>query len=247
VARYGTFSNYQIGPGPMGPAVTALLVSNVAMWLLALLVPQMTLRLGLAPRDVFEHGALWQPVTYMFLHDTGGLSHLLFNMLSLWMFGTELERTWGTRSFVRYYLTTGIGAALLTLAVSLAVPSLYFTLTVGASGAIYGLLLAWALQFPHRSIYLYFVFPVPARIFVLVAGALAFFSSLGGPGGSVAHLAHLGGLIVGYAALRTRRLRLRDLWTQWRRGRARSRFDVYNGGRAPRRDDWTQDWKKHIH
>ena len=79
---------------------------------------------------------------------------------------------------------------------------MYYSLTVGASGAIYGLLLAWAMYFPHRTIYFYFLFPIPARVFVIIVGAIAFLSSFGGPGSGIAHVAHLGGLVVGYVYLK---------------------------------------------
>ena len=106
------------------------------------------------------------------------------------------------------------------------------------------------MYFPHRPIYLYFIFPMPARIFVMIVGAIAFFSALGGPGGGVAHSAHLGGLVVGYLYLKALRARpldeLKYRYLHWKMGRARSRFDVYSGGRSPD-DDWKSDWKKHIH
>jgi rhomboid family protein len=250
VARYGSSYSYQFGPGPLSPAVKVLLFTNVAAWLLNLLVPAMTLRLGLSPKDVFTGFAFWQPFTYMFLHDTHGFGHILFNMLSLWMFGTELERRWGTRFFTKYYFVTGVGAAVSTLLISLVSESVYYSLTVGASGAIYGLLLAWAMYFPHRTIYFYFLFPIPARVFVIIVGAIAFLSSFGGPGSGIAHIAHLGGLVVGYVYLKSLQTRpmdeLRYRWLRWRMGRARSRFDVYSGGKSDD-DDWKQDWKKHIH
>jgi membrane associated rhomboid family serine protease len=234
----------------MTPGVKILLVTNIGVYLLNLIVPAMTLGLGLSPRDVFTNLALWQVVTYMFLHSTSGVGHILFNMLALWMFGTELERTWGTRFFTKYYFISGIGAAATTLGLALFSDAIYFSVTVGASGAIYGLLLAWALYFPHRTIYLYFLFPIPARVFVTIIGAIAFLSSLGGPGSGVAHTAHLGGLVVGYVYLKTRRVRpmdeLRYRWLRWRMNRARSRFDVYSGGRSPD-EDWKREWKKHIH
>ncbi len=110
----------------------------------------MTLRLGFSPQAVFEQFAFWQPFTYMFLHSTGGFVHILFNMLALWMFGTELERTWGTRFFTKYYFVTGVGAAATSLLLSLWIDGIYYSVTVGASGAIYGLLLAYAMYFPHR-------------------------------------------------------------------------------------------------
>jgi membrane associated rhomboid family serine protease len=250
VARYGSSISYQLGPGPLSPAVKVLLITNVVAWLLNLIVPAMTLRLGLSPKDVFTGFAFWQPFTYMFLHDTHGFGHILFNMLSLWMFGTELERRWGTRFFTKYYFVTGVGAAVSTLLISLVSESVYYSLTVGASGAIYGLLLAWAMYFPHRTIYFYFLFPIPARVFVLIVGAIAFLSSFGGPGSGIAHIAHLGGLVVGYLYLKSLQTRpmdeLRYRWLRWRMDRARSRFDVYSGGKSDD-DDWKREWKKHIH
>lgn len=235
----------------MTPAIKLLVGANVALYLINILVPALTLRLGLVPAAVFGELALWQVVTYMFLHDTAGVGHILINMLSLWMFGTDLERAWGTRFFSKYYLVTGIGAAVTTLAVALWVDEVYYTVTVGASGAIYGLLLAYGLSYPNRHIYLYFVFPIPARYFVMIVGAIAFLSSLGGPGGGVAHTAHLGGLVVGYLYLKGLRARpfdeIKYRWLRWRMSRARGRFDVYSGGKTSDDDDWKREWKKHIH
>src|SRR4029077_18880889 len=108
--------------------------------------------LGLVPQFFLTRLWIWQPATYMFLHS--GVFHILFNMLALWMFGTELERIWGTRYFLKFYFVTGIGAALLTVLFSM-LPldvsrDLYRSQIIGASGAIYGLLLAYALYFPDR-------------------------------------------------------------------------------------------------
>jgi membrane associated rhomboid family serine protease len=143
-----------------------------------------------------------------------------------------------------------VGAAATTLLLALVSPGIYYSLTVGASGAIYGLLMAWAMYFPHRTILFWGIFPIPARVFVLIMGAIAFLSSLGGPGGGIAHIAHLGGLVVGFLYLKSLRGRpldeLRYRWLRWRMSRARSRFDVYSGGKAED-DDWKKDWKKHIH
>src|SRR6202008_2334427 len=115
------------------------------------------------PADIFGRLYVWQPVTYMFLH--AGIFHILFNMLALWMFGVELERMWGSKFFAKYYFVTGIGAAATTLILSvLPVPfasQLYYSLTIGASGAVYGVLLAYAMYFPNRPIYMYFFFPIP--------------------------------------------------------------------------------------
>ena len=250
MARYPSSSgaSYSFGPGGMTPAVKLLIITNVVAFATNAVVPEMTARLGLLPRAVFEHGALWQVVTYMFLH--GGIGHILINMLSLWMFGTELERTWGTRFFTKYYFVTGIGAAVTSLLLSMFIGEMYDTVTIGASGAVYGVLLGYGMYFPNRPIYLYFVFPIPAKYFVMIVGAIAFFSALGGPtGGGIAHTAHLGGLIAGYLYLKGLRARPMDAlkyrWLRWKMGRARSKFDVYSGGRSD--DDWKSDWKKHIH
>ncbi len=242
---------YAFGPGPLSPAIKALVIANVAMYVVNYLIPagiasQLGGLLGLRPVDVVLHGRLWQPVSYMFLH--GSLSHILFNMLALWMFGTELERMWGTPFFVRYYFATGIAAAITTIAVS-ALPfdfavALRSTVTIGASGAIYGLLLAYGLTFPNRPIYIYFVFPIPAKYFVMIMGAISLLSAIGDTGAGIAHITHLGGLVAGYALLRGRRFRpmeaARYRYLRWKMERARKKFGVYSGGRK-------DDWDKHVH
>jgi membrane associated rhomboid family serine protease len=238
------YATISFGPGPLTPAVRALIILNVAGYLLPLVVPGLSLWLGLVPALVVERWWIWQPVTYMFLH--GGLFHLLFNMLALWMFGVDLERLWGTRFFARFYFVSGIGAALTTLLMSLLpfgfAEALYVSVTVGASGAIYGLLVAFAMMYPHRPIYLYLLFPIPARIFVLIIGAISFLSSISGTGGGVAHATHLGGLLVGYLYLAGRRghvlSSVRSQWLRWRLARLRRRFDVHDGGRKGSGGPW---------
>ena len=243
--------SYAFGPGPPSPAIRLLIFVNIGAFLLSLIVPDIVIRLGVVPKAVFEQLAIWQLVTYMFLH--GDVFHILFNMLLLWMFGTELERTWGTRFFTKYYFVTGIGAAVTSLLWSISplpyAESMYYSVMIGASGAVYGVLLAYALYFPHRPIYMYFVFPVPAKYFVMIMGAIAFLSSVGSGGSGVAHTAHLGGLVVGYLYLKGLRGRpfdeLKYRWLRWRMNRARNKFGVYSGGRDD--DSWKSDWKKHIH
>jgi membrane associated rhomboid family serine protease len=156
----------------------------------------------LDPRDVVGGLALWQLVTYLFLHDPGGFSHVLFNMLSLWMFGKDLEETWGTREFLKYYFLCGVGAG-----VCVVLADILFGgagQTIGASGAIYGLLGAFGYLFPTRQVLFSFLFPIQAKYFVMILGAIAFMSSLAAPGGPVSHLAHLGGLVIGLVYLRSR-------------------------------------------
>jgi membrane associated rhomboid family serine protease len=233
-------SSLSFGPGPMSMAMKALIAANVLIFLAQSFQPVLTRLFGLVPELTLERFQLWQPFTYMFLH--GGLFHLLFNMLALWMFGTELERIWGTRFFLKYYLITGIGAGALTVLFSLLpfgfAQQVYGSIIVGASGAIYGLLLAYALYFPDRPIYMYLVFPIKAKYFVMIIGAIAFYSSLGATGG-VANATHLGGIAVGYAYLKSARIHplaeLKYRYLKWKINRVRRKFDVYSGGRA---DDW---------
>jgi len=235
-------SSFSFGPGPISSAIKAIIGINVVMFLATTLLAaarsiDLVPILGLRPVAVIHQLWIWQPVTYMFLH--GGLLHILFNMLALWMFGTELERVWGTRYFVKFYLVTGIGAGVLTILVSLlgfAITNvIYLVPTIGASGAIYGLLLAYAIYFPDRPIYMYFLFPVPAKIFVAIMGAIAFYASLAEAGG-IANATHLGGLLVGYLMLKGSRVHpmaeLKYRYLKWRINRVRKKFDVYSGGRA---------------
>jgi membrane associated rhomboid family serine protease len=247
-SRYPSVSNLasSFGPGPLTPAIKVLIGANVAAYVVSLIAPAIVLRLGLRPADVFGALRLWQPLTYMFLH--AGILHLLFNMLALWMFGVELERMWGSRFFTKYYFATGVGAAATTMLLSFVPGSfgaqLYNSLTIGASGAIYGVLLAYGLYFPNRPIYMYAVFPVPAKYFVMIMGGISLLSSMGGPGGGVAHTTHLGGLLVGYLYLKgTRTHLLSEIQyriLKWRINRMRRKFDVHPGGRA-------KDFDRRVH
>lgn len=233
-------SSFSFGPGPISTALKAIIIANAVMFFATTFFRTLVPVLGLVPALVVRDFWIWQVATYMFLH--GGLLHILFNMLALWMFGTELERLWGTRYFLKFYFVTGIGAGVLTVLFSLLpfgfAQQLYQSVVIGASGAIYALLLAYALYFPDRPIYLYFVFPIPARIFVLIMGAIAFYSSLSEAGG-VANATHLGGLLVGYVYLKSAGANpiaeLKYRYWKWKINRVRKKFDVYSGGRA---DDW---------
>lgn len=141
---------------------------------------------------------LWQPVTYMFIH--GDVFHILINMVVLWMFGSEMESIWGRKEFLKYYFVTGVGSGLVWLLFNLSAP---FTVLIGASGAIYGVLLAYGLMFPNRHILLYFLFPIRVKYFVILIGTLAFVSSLGGQGSAISHLTHLSGMVIGYVYLKS--------------------------------------------
>src|SRR5712691_7657351 len=238
-------SSFSFGPGPLSTALKALIGANVAMFLITTFAQEVVRFLGLVPTDVIHQFRVWQLVTYMFLH--GGIFHIVFNMLALWMFGTELERIWGTRYFLKFYFVTGVGAGALTVLFSLLpfefAQSIQRSNVIGASGAIYGLLLAYALYFPDRPIYMYFVFPIPAKVFVAIMGAIAFFSSLSDAGG-VANATHLGGLLVAYLFLKGARLHpmseVKYRYLKWKINRVRKKFDVYSGGRA-------DDYDRRVH
>lgn len=163
------------------------------------LYPMFIENFALIPKEFFG-GHVWTLVTYMFLH--GGFSHILFNMLALWMFGSMLERVWGSKEFLKYYLLTGLGGGLCYALFNMD----SYVPTVGASGAIYGLLLAYAVLFPDNIIYIWFVIPVKAKYFAMIFGVIEFLASFN-QGSGVAHLAHLGGMLMGYGYLKWGRLR----------------------------------------
>jgi membrane associated rhomboid family serine protease len=211
------------------PVIKWLLVSNTVIWLLVdfFFVP---FKLGGIPLGG-ERGVLtelfalwplgtnfwpWQLVTYMFLH--GGFGHLFFNMLALWMFGMELENLWGSKRFLTFYLVCGLGAGIANLLVA---PLLsQGAPTVGASGAVFGVLVAFGMLFPDRPIYIYFLLPIRAKFFVAGYILLELFYGVTGTSSGIAHFAHLGGAAVGFAyvALMARGFDLNDVWTRIRGG-----------------------------
>jgi membrane associated rhomboid family serine protease len=236
--------SYSFGPGPWTPVVRAIILANIAVFFLQAFRPGLIAPFGLSPEDVIQHGRIWQLGTYLFLHQ--GVNHILFNMLIVWMFGVDLERRWGARGFATYYFITGIGAGVSMVLVSLlpfdATRAVYAATTIGASGACYGLLMAWALIFPTRPILIAFLVPVQARYFVMIMGAIAFLSAMSSGGGPVAHLAHLGGLVVGYLYLQGPRGlsgQFRYRMMKWKMERARRQFNVHQGGK--------KDWSDRVH
>lgn len=190
---------------------------------------------GLTPAYVIGDLFLWQLVTYLFLH--GDFFHILFNMFALWMFGSELERSWGSKEFLKFYLVTGVGAGLFSVALE---PGSFIP-TIGASGSVYGILMAYGMMFPERYIYLYFLFPVKVKYFVAALGLLAFISTLGSPGSTIAHVAHLGGMVVAFLYLRhwLSLSGIRQSYFRWRMKRLRSKFRVYKSEekKRPSRED----------
>ena len=159
---------------------------------------------GLVPRMVWSELMIWQPFTYLFFH--GGIWHVLINMFVLWMFGSELERLWGKIHFLKFYFVTGVGSGLLTMLFSLQ----SITPIVGASGAVYGVLLAYGLTYPNRQIYLYGIIPIKSIWFVIGIGMIAFMSSFNNIS-QVSHITHLSGMLIGYLMLK-RPVEWRSLW-----------------------------------
>ncbi len=222
-----TYYRYRLSlGGGWTPVIKNLIILMVVVFLLQKIVELSQVEFyryiliyyfALVPILVWEKYFLWQLVTYIFLH--GGILHLFFNLLAFWMFGGELENFFGSKRFLRYFFFCGIGAGICTLVFT---PFSYQRIPViGASGAIYGILLAYGWLFPNRLIYLYFLFPIPAKYFVILFGIIEFFSSLEGPGGGVSHLTHLGGLLFGllymvYPTIRQkiRRQYYRRKWSQ---------------------------------
>jgi membrane associated rhomboid family serine protease len=215
------------------PGVRWLLIANIVIFLVSSLTADRfdwLATFGLVP-NLVVHGYLWQLFTYMFLHSTRSLGHILFNMLALWMFGSQLEQTWGTRRFLTYYTICGVGAGVCVVLVALLLGG-SASATIGASGALFGLLLAYGMLFPDSVILFMLVFPIKAKYFVMIMGAIAFYMSVTGGNSGVSNVAHVGGLLVGFLYLKTRvggfdRRYLERRLQEWKMQRAKRKFQVY--------------------
>jgi len=235
------YERSQIG-GLIPEAIKYLLIWNVIIYLVQNIISLPSVNHGqdLAGRFIylfgmvpaaFWHGRIWQAVTYMFLH--GGVFHILINMFILWMFGSDIERVLGTRRFVSFYFFSGIGAGLLNAVVT---PHADIP-TVGASGAIYGVLMGYALFFPHRRVYLYFFLPIPVRVFVIFLAAIALLSSIQPGRDNISHVTHLGGFVFGWLFLRG--FGPGDIWRRLRGGgRRRGGMRLIDFTRERDRDRW---------
>lgn len=180
------------------PGIKNLLLANITVFLFQAFTPLGPIiekQFALSYNGVFEQGKIWQLFSYMFLH--GGFGHIFWNMFILWMFGTEIEREWGTPEFLKFYFLTGIGAGVLNIFLSdPRIP------TIGASGALYGIFAGYLVLWPNRIIYLNFLFPVKAKYLIGFLALIELFSTLN-PGQSlIAHAAHLGGFAVGIIYLK---------------------------------------------
>lgn len=247
--------NRPTGGGWVTPAIRNLFIAITVVFVIqtmALVLHPQTYRwinfqFGVVPTDFVFHGKLWQPFTYIFLH--GGLLHWLLNMLVLYMFGCDVERVWGSKKFLKYFFVTGVGAGLCVVLAkmlgSIGEITRSDTTTIGSSGAIYGVLVAAAVLFPDRQVWL-FPLPVtlPMRPFVFIMGLIAFFGTLGDGGDGVSNVAHLSGLIIGWFYIRrgTYFFSLRNWYVDWQRQRMKRRFEVYmrkqQDDPSSRPDDW---------
>jgi len=233
MGRYSGGSQIQFGPR-ITPAVKNLIIANAAIFVLQRLSrlamdgDYLSIIFGLNYYTVVR-GMIWQPVTYMFLHYDPW--HLIFNMFALWMFGSSVEEAWGPREFLKFYFFTGIMAGLMSLLVSIG----QNVITIGASGAIFGILVAFGMAFPDRIILAFFFFPMRARNFVLLFAALELWMTLeAGPhAGGVARFAHLGGMLFGYLYLK-----FGDRVQRWI---PRIRFNV-----RTRKENETGDWSSFM-
>lgn len=184
--------------------IKILIYINVGLYILSLILLSLGINLstllGVVPYLVLEKYYAWQFLTYMFMH--GSIFHLLFNMLMLWMLGTELYLVWGNRFFLKYYFICGIGAGLAVVFLSFLNSSSYTIPTIGSSGAIFGLLLAYGIIFKNRVLYVFGLIPVKASKLVMIMGAIELISLFSQENSSISHLAHLGGLLTGFLYLR---------------------------------------------
>ena len=174
--------------------VKLLLIANVLVFIITELSGQKSslfLFFGLVPNMIWSQLKIWQLFTYLFIH--GGFFHIFINLFVLWMFGKDLEQEWGKKDFLVFYFVCGIGAGFITVLLGLN----SFVPIVGASGAIYGLLVAYGFTYPNRLVYLYGLFPLKVKHMVIGLGVIAFFASLSASRSNVSHITHLSGMIIG--------------------------------------------------
>lgn len=217
--------------GPLTPTVKLLIIINSVIFIMNLIAGPnlfgqglsyqriLVEYFGISPQRVFGDFALWQLASYLFIHIE--FFHLLFNMLALWWFGSDLEAAWGAKKFIRFYFFTGIGAGVVSAILGLP--------TIGASGAVFGLLLWFGMTFPNRLLYLYFVIPVKAKYCVAVFGGIELVALLSaGEGSRINHAAHLSGIAFGliFLQLQGRSFNLKERWKAYRRNQKRKKFKV---------------------
>jgi membrane associated rhomboid family serine protease len=243
-----TYARPYASGGGLPYGIKLLLIANVVIYLIqafggdSVLLPYFALR----PASLFSMFAVWQLVTYMFLH--GGIGHILFNMLALWMFGKDLEETWGTRLFLRFYFFCGIGAGICVVLANYILPGGNpNSFTLGASGAIYGILLANADLWPDKIVYVQMLFPIKMKYFVMIYGGIAFLMVARGVNSGVSDIGHLGGLICAWIYMKLPRSRgispvaaLQQQYKVWKLARNKRKFQVYMKKQGQNKDPWVQ-------
>lgn len=234
MARYARYSSGRIfAHDYFPPGVKWLLIVNTIVFLVTYLCPlqlqqHIMLVLALSAEAAVKNLFVWQLVTYMFLHL--GFLHILFNLLTLWMFGLPLERDWGTRRFLKYYFYCGIAAGVCVLVINMLL-GYWGTITLGASGAIFGLLVAFAVMYPNQTVLAGFLFPIKAKYMVMIYIGVELLLTFG-PNTGVSTIAHLGGAAFGFLYLKKRlpRVPLPDIggaYRQWQLRRAKKKFQIY--------------------
>ncbi len=213
----------------MTEMVKKIIIVNAAIWIVFVMILQKAFMssdyifhyFGLVPASFLGSFFIWQPFTYMFLHSTS-FFHILFNMLVVWMFGSELEGRWGGKFFLLYYMVSGVGSGFIYIFVT----TIYSLITgdggplsstvIGASGATFGLILAYGLIFGERMVLFMFIFPMKAKYFCLLLGAIELLTLLdAGFGSKVSNLSHLGGIVSGFLFL--------AFYTRWRGNRGKEK------------------------
>jgi membrane associated rhomboid family serine protease len=213
----------------MTPWVKRLIIANAMFWFLtwARLLPfELVVEyLGFTAAEVYKKP--WTIVTYMFVH--GGFFHVFINMLMLFFFGPPLEERWGGKEFLKYYAICGVAGALFNIGAMAFDPNIGTIPIVGASGAVYGVMLAYALNWPNSLVWIYAIFPIKVKYLVVILGAMTFFSAFGGSADGIAHFAHLGGLVVGYVYLK-KGWQLGAHLEAWKKRLRKRRLRVVQGG-----------------
>src|SRR5688572_17068227 len=183
---------FSFGFGGLSPWVQRLIIANIGVFIAQNAFRDLTLYLAFVPYDILFRP--WTVITYMFAH--GNFWHIAMNMLALFFFGPPLEARWGSREFLKFYLISGLGGAVLSFFFAPMSP------IIGASAAVYGIMLAFAMNWPDAPIYIYAIFPVKAKYLVGVMGMLSFFAMFQGGGDNIAHAAHLGGFAAAFIYLK---------------------------------------------
>jgi len=228
-----SYARSYVGLPGLPRGIKWLLIANVSIFLVQWITRgAYDYYFALVPAELVRHLAVWGLVTYMFLH--GGISHILWNMLALWMFGSMLEQSWGTRRFLQLYFCSGIGAGICVALLSFLFGGAQVA-TIGASGAIFGVMLACAVMWPDQIVLFNFLFPIKMKYMVMIIGAIAFLGAWN-PNSGVSNIGHLGGMAFGYLFIKMPRIStrgfhplapVRDSYKAWKLARAKKKFQVY--------------------